>query len=202
MEFVARFDDLKTDIFRRRIALSVPAKIVLALSFAAFTGLLAQAKVYLPFTPVPITLQTFAVLLSGVTLGRWWGGASMAAYAGLGILGVPWFANGASGFGATFGYLVGFVIAAAFIGHVTDKYVPARGFTPMFSLMATAGAFMIYVPGVLWLTLWLGIAGNTVTLASVLAMGVAPFIAGDVLKTIAAAVIARVIAPGQDYKAG
>ena len=202
MEFVASFERIKTDVFRRRVALSVPAKIVLALSFAALTGLLAQVKIYLPFTPIPITLQTFAVLLAGVTLGRWWGGASMAAYAGLGILGVPWFANAASGFGATFGYLVGFVLAAMFIGHMTDKYIRVRDFSPMLGLMAAAGVFLIYVPGAVWLALWLGMAGKTVTLASVIAMGVAPFIAGDIVKTMAAAAVARVITPKQDFNAG
>ncbi len=199
MELTASFDRVKTDVFRRRVALSIPAKIVLALSFAALTGLLAQARIYLPFTPIPITLQTFAVLLAGVTLGRWWGGASMAAYGGLGILGVPWFANAASGFGATFGYLVGFVLAATFIGYVTDKYVRVRGFSPMLGLMTAAGALLIYVPGAIWLALWLGMAGNTVTLGSVMAMGVAPFILGDIIKTMAAAVVTRVIIPKQAY---
>ena len=199
MELVARFDHVKTGVFRRRVALSVPAKIVLALSFAALTGLLAQVKIYLPFTPIPITLQTFAVLLAGVTLGRSWGGVSMAVYAVLGILGVPWFANAASGFGATFGYLVGFVLAATFIGYMTDKYVQARAFSTMFGLMAAAGTLLIYVPGAIWLALWLGMAGKAITLASVIAMGVAPFIAGDVVKTLAAASVARVITPNQDY---
>ena len=202
MELISRFDTIKTDVFRRRLALSIPAKIVLALSFAALTGILAQVKIYLPFTPVPITLQTFAVLLAGVTLGRWWGAASMATYAGLGILGVPWFANAESGFGATFGYLTGFVLAAAFIGYTTDKYVRVRGFSPMFGLMALAGAFLIYVPGVIWLALWLGMAGKSYTFASIIAMGVAPFVAGDVIKTTAAAFIARIITPRQDYNAG
>jgi len=201
MELVARFDNVKTDVFRRRVALSVPAKIVLALSFAALTGLLAQVKIYLPFTPVPITLQTFAVLLAGVTLGRSWGGASMAAYATLGILGVPWFANAASGFGATFGYLAGFVLAAMFIGHMADKYVRTRGFTPMFGLMTAASVLLIYIPGAVWLGFWLGMAGQSVTFASVIAMGVTPFIAGDILKTMAAAAVARVITPNQDYSA-
>jgi biotin transport system substrate-specific component len=201
MELIDRFDRVKSDVFRRRLALSVPAKIVLALSFAALTGLLAQVKIYLPFTPVPITLQTFAVLLAGVALGRWWGGVSMAAYAGLGILGVPWFAAGASGFGATFGYLIGFVFAAMFIGHVSDKYTQARGFSPMFGLMAATGVLLIYVPGAIWLALWLGMAGKAVTFASVMAMGVAPFILGDIIKTTAAAAVASAITPKQDVYA-
>ena len=199
MEFLARADRIKYDLFRRRVALSVPAKIVLALSFAALTGLLAQVKFYLPFTPVPVTLQTFAVLLAGVMLGRWWGGAAMAVYAGLGIAGVPWFANGASGFGATFGYLAGFVMAALFIGHMTDKYIRARSFSAMFGLMAAASVILIYVPGAVWLALWLGMAGKTITFASVIAMGVLPFIAGDIVKTMTAAAIARAATPKRAF---
>ena len=202
MEFVDRFDRVKTDVFHRRVALSVPAKIVLALSFAALTGLLAQVKIYLPFTPVPITLQTFAVLLAGVILGRWWGGVSMAAYGGLGVLGVPWLANGAAGFGATFGYLIGFVLAAMFVGYITDTFKQFRGFTVMFGMMTASGLLLIYVPGAIWLALWLGVAGKSVTFASVFAMGVAPFIAGDIVKTMAAAAIARVVTPKGDFHSG
>ncbi len=199
MELLARADRIRYDVFRRRMTLSIPAKIVLALSFAALTGLLAQVKFFLPFTPVPVTLQTFAVLLAGVMLGRWWGGASMAAYAGLGIAGIPWFASGASGLGATFGYLAGFVLAAMFIGHMTDKYIRARAFSSMFGLMAAASVFLIYVPGAVWLALWLGMAGKTVTFASVMAMGVLPFIAGDIIKTMAAAAIGHAVTPKQSY---
>ncbi|XUW99464.1 MAG: biotin transporter BioY [Dehalogenimonas sp.] len=202
MELIARFDRVKTDVFRRRVALSVPSKIVLALSFAALTGLLAQVKIYLPFTPIPITLQTFAVLLAGVALGRWWGGISMAAYGGLGILGVPWLANGASGFGATFGYLVGFVLAAMFVGYMVDSFVRSRGFTPMFGILAATGLLLIYVPGAIWLAIWLGMAGKAVTLISVIAMGVAPFVAGDIIKTMGAAVVAKIITPQTDYRDG
>ena len=199
MELLARADRIKYDVFRRRMALSVPAKIVLAFSFAALTGLLAQVKFYLPFTPVPVTLQTFAVLLAGVMLGRWWGGAAMAAYAGLGIAGVPWFAAGTSGFGATFGYLAGFVLAAMFIGYMTDKYIRARAFSRMFGLMAATSVLLIYIPGAVWLALWLGMAGKTVTFASIMAMSVLPFIAGDIVKTMAAAAIAYAATPKQAY---
>ena len=199
MEFLAQMEQVKYDIFHRRMALSVPAKIALALGFAVLTGLLAQIKFYIPFTPVPVTMQTFAVMLAGVTLGRWWGGGAMALYVGLGIVGVPWFAGGVAGFGSTFGYLIGFVLAALFIGHMTDKYIRARAFSSMFGLMAATSIFLIYVPGAIWLTLWLGIIGQTATMASVIALGIAPFIAGDIIKTMAAAAVARVITPKRDY---
>ena len=202
MELLSRFEQVKIDVFSRRQALSVPAKIGLAIAFAALTGLLAQVKFsLLPFTPVPVTLQTFAALLAGVTLGRWWGGGAMALYVALGIAGVPWFTGGAAGFGATFGYLAGFILAALVIGHITDKYVASRSLPRMFGLMAAASVALIYVPGVIWLYLWLGIVGQTPTIASVIAMGVAPFLAGDLIKTAAAAAVARVITPGRNYQA-
>ncbi|AKG53317.1 substratespecific component BioY of biotin ECF transporter [Dehalogenimonas sp. WBC-2] len=195
MELLHQIEQVRYDVFRRRIALSVPAKIALALSFAALTGLLAQVKFYLPFTPVPVTMQTFAVLMAGVTLGRWWGGASMALYTGLGIAGIPWFTGNVSGLGATFGYLIGFILAAMVIGHLTDKYIQARTFTKMFGIMAAVSVLLIYVPGAIWLALWLSFAGQTVTLSSVLALGIIPFIAGDIIKTMAAATVAQAITP-------
>lgn len=198
MELPARFESLKYDLFQRRMALSVPAKLGLAIGFAMLTGLLAQAKFYLPFTPVPVTMQTFAVLLAGVMLGRWWGGASMAVYAGLGIAGVPWFANFSSGFGATFGYLFGFILAATLIGHVTDRIGREISFSRLFGLMAAISLFLIYVPGCLWLSFWLGISGKAINLSSVVSMGVLPFIAGDIIKIFSAAVTTRVITPKRD----
>ena len=91
---------------------SVAVKIVLAIAFVALTALLAQFRFYLPWSPIPITGQTFAVLLAGITLGRWWGGASMALYAVLGFAGMPLFAGLSGGITATGGYIIGFIPAA------------------------------------------------------------------------------------------
>ncbi len=84
MEIVATLNRAKYDAFKWRYELSLPWKLVLALGMAVLTGLLAQVRIPLPWSPVPITGQTFAVLLAGVLLGRWWGGISLALYAGLG----------------------------------------------------------------------------------------------------------------------
>ncbi|UCG41646.1 MAG: biotin transporter BioY, partial [Acidimicrobiia bacterium] len=85
--------------------------------FALLTGLTALWEIPLPFTPVPITGQTFAILLAGATLGLRAGAASQLLYLAMGIVGVPFFAGGSSGWevvtGPTVGYLVGFVAAAA-----------------------------------------------------------------------------------------
>lgn len=190
--------------YRWRCELSIAKKVALALGIAAIAGLVAQVRIPLPWTPVPITGQTFAVLLAGVLLGRWWGGISMALYAGLGALGVPWF-NGWSGgishlAGPTGGYIIGFILAALILGHFTDKYIRARSFVSMFGLMLFANFVLIYIPGLLQLHLWLNLVqGKAVSLYQVLVMGLFPFIVGDVIKTVAAAAVARGITPKEAY---
>lgn len=204
MELAARINQTKFEVFRWRCELSIPKKLALALGIALLTGLAAQLRVQLPWSPVPITGQTFAVLLAGVLLGKWWGGVSLALYAGLGIAGVPWFTGFGSGLGylagPTGGYVIGFVFAALFLGYFTDKYVRARSFVSMLALMLFANFVLIYVPGLLQLGLWLNIVkGQPVTLSSLLMMGAIPFIVGDITKAVLAAAIARGITPKMAY---
>lgn len=196
MEIAARINQTKYDVFRWRYELSVPKKLALALGMAVLTGLLAQVRFYLPGNPVPITGQTFAVLLAGVLMGRWWGGISMAIYGGLGFAGVPWFSGWASGAVAGGGYIIGFVLASLFLGYFTDKYIRARSFVVMFGLMLFASLVLVYVPGLIWRGLWLNlVAGIPTSVASLLGMAVLPYIAGDIIKAIAAAAIARGVTP-------
>jgi len=204
MELAARINQTKLEVFRWRCELSVPKKLALALGIALLTGLAAQLRVQLPWSPVPITGQTFAVLLAGVLLGKWWGGVSLALYAGLGIAGIPWFTGFGSGLGylagPTGGYVIGFVFAALFLGYFTDKYVRARSFVSMLALMLFANFVLIYVPGLLQLGLWLNIVkGQPVTFSSLLMMGAIPFIVGDITKAVLAAAIARGITPKMAY---
>ncbi len=204
MEIVATINRAKFDIFKWRYELSIPWKLVLIFGIAGLTGLLAQIRFPIPWSPVPITGQTFAVLLAGVLLGRWWGGASLAIYAGLGAAGVPWFAALSSGLGylagPTGGYIIGFIFAALFLGHFTDKYIRSRSFFSMLGLMLFANFILIYVPGLLQLGLWLNfVKGEPVTFTTLLGMGAIPFIVGDITKAVAAAAIARGITPKQAY---
>ncbi|MCL0053110.1 biotin transporter BioY [Dehalococcoidales bacterium] len=111
MEIVTTINRAKYRAFKWRYELSIPKKLVLALGFACLTGLVAQVKFPVPWSPVPITGQTFAVLLAGVLLGRWWGGVSMAIYAGLGFIGLPWFAVGGLA-SPTGGYIIGFSLGS------------------------------------------------------------------------------------------
>lgn len=200
MEVVARINQAKYDVFRWRYELSIPKKLTLAFGMACLVGLLAQVRIVVPWSPVPVTGQTFAVLLAAVLLGRWWGGISIATYVGLGVLGVPWFTGFNSGLtylaGPTGGYIIGFILAAFFLGHLTDKYVRARSFFSMTGLMLFANFILVFIPGLIQLGLWLRlVGGETVTLAALLSMGLLPFIAGDVVKVILAAVITRGVTP-------
>ncbi len=201
MAIAAKIDRAKYDVFRWRYELSIPKKLVVAVGLACIVGLLAQVRFPIPWSPVPITGQTFAVLLAGVLLGRWWGGASLAIYAGLGAVGVPWFSGWASGLGATGGYIIGFILAALFLGHFTDKYIRARSFLSMLVLMLFANFILIYVPGLIWLGIWLNMVAVTpaASFAALLGMGLLPFIAGDVTKAVLAAAIARGITPKLAY---
>src|SRR3989339_1476470 len=97
---------------------------VFAALFAALTAAVAWFKIPLPFTPVPITLQTLVVLLSGAMLGSTYGTLAMILYVVVGALGLPVFAGGGSGIGAllgpTGGYLFSYFIAAFFIGKIVE----------------------------------------------------------------------------------
>ena len=201
---VERYFRARYLFFKWRHSLSLVNKAVLTLGMACLTGFVAQIKIFLPWTPVPITGQTFAVLLAGVLLGRRWGGVSQAIYVVMGAAGIPWFANFSRGysvlFGPTGGYLIGFILAALFIGHFTDKYIRARGFLSMFGLMVVANFVLIHGVGLLQLELWFYITKATkLTLWKLLKIGTIPFIIGDIIKIVVAAALAKSITPKESY---
>lgn len=199
-----KLDEIRHLAFRWRYSLSIPQKITLALAMAALTGLVAQIRFQLPWTPVPITGQTFAVLLSGVLLGGGWGGLSQALYGFLGFAGVPWFAGASGGSavltGATAGYIFGFILAALFLGYFTDRYIRSRSFFNMLGLMLFANFVLIHGPGLIVLYNWLHvIKGLNPSFFTLLGLGTLPFIAGDVIKAMLAAAVAKGITPKRAY---
>jgi biotin transport system substrate-specific component len=151
---------------------------------ALFVAALAQVKIALPFTPIPLTGQTFAVLLVGATLGSKRGVASMALYIALGALGLPVLAGGASGItylsGATLGYLIGFVMAAYVIGLLAERGLERSVRTSFVPFLI--GTVIIYACGVTWLAVILG------SFSKAIAAGLLPFLIGDAIKLIAASV--------------
>ena len=164
--------------------LSKYEQMILVLSFSILTGISAQLRIYLWFTPVPITLQVFCVLLSGITLGSKNGSFSQIIYLILGIIGVPWFTGGNKGvdyvLGATGGYLIGFIIAATIVGYQAEKLPDLSKKKLIFTNLAGIG--VIYLTGGLWLASTYGLSLWTAFL-----LGVAPFILLDLLKAILAA---------------
>ena len=149
--------------------------------------------------PVPITGQTFAVLMAAVFMGGRWGAVSTAIYAGLGFIGVPWFSGWAGGLSPTSGYIIGFILAAFFLGHFTDKYIRSRSFFVILALMLFADFILIWIPGLLWRTLWVNLVlERPVALTSSL-IGSIPFVPGDIIKIVAAAMIARGITTRQAF---
>ena len=166
-------------------ARSLTTDIVLVSAGAALTAVMAQVVV--PLYPVPITGQTLAVLLVGSTLGAARGVFSMALYALVGLLGVPVFADSASGLGVftgtTGGYIIGFIFAAGFTGWLAQRDWDKKFLGAAVSFLG--GTVVTFGFGLAWLAI---VTGGT--FEQVLAWGLFPFILGGVIKAgIAAAII-------------
>ena len=150
-----------------------------------FVALLAQVKIPLGFTPVPITGQTFAVLLVGASLGSWRGGGALLLYLVAGSW-LPFYAGGASGFVwsiASGGYIVGFIPAAFAVGWLCERGWDRK---PRILLAMLVGNVILYVPGLLWLATF---APAESRWATTMEWGLYPFIIGDAVKLAAASLL-------------
>lgn len=158
--------------------------VLLVLGGSLLVAAFAQIRLPLPFTPVPITGQTFAVLLTGAALGKHRAGLSMLLYLGMGLTGLPVFAGGAQGLaymtGATGGYLVGFVGAAFVVGWLAEQGLDRDVRTAFLPFLV--GEMIIYAFGLTWLAIEIGDISNA------LVLGFHPFLVGDAIK-IALAVL-------------
>ena len=158
---------------------------VVSLGAALIAGS-AQISIALPFTPVPITGQTFAVLLVGASLGTARGGASALLYVLLGIAGAPVYAHSAEGWavisGASGGYLISYPFAAALSGRLAERRWDRR-FSSAIGAMLT-GNILIYLFGLPWLAVVLGTG-----LEKTLELGLYPFVPGDTFKLYLAAAL-------------
>lgn len=169
---------------RRVVLADVPAAsrtrdVVLVVAYAVAIALTAQVAVPLPFSPVPVTGQTFAVLLGAAALGPARAASGATLYLAAGVAGLPWFAASS---GATVGYLVGFVLAGMLVGRWARAGADRTAIQSV-ALMA-AGNAVIYTLGVAGL---LVVADMSVTAA--ITAGVVPFLVGDALKIAAAAAL-------------
>ena len=181
---------------RKGVWVNVVVDVLLIVGFAALTGLAARVAVYLN-PAVPITGQTFAVLLTGATLGRKRGSASMLVYlvAG-GLLGWPVFASSGAWSVASRGYLLGFLAAAAIVGYLCEKGLGQSILKVMAAMLA--GEVAIYVFGLAWLAFYFeafelvdfaakGLLSSATRWAVIWEWGVRDFIIGDIIKLVMAA---------------
>ena len=164
--------------------------VVLVVAAAALTALAAQWRIVLPFTPVPITGSTFAVLLTGAALGWKLGASGQMLYVAVGVLGAPVFTGAQGGWeyvrtAGTVGYLIGFIFAAGLVGWMAE-HRQDRTFSTMFTAFLL-GSFVIYVFGVIGLMATFGFG-----LPEALEKGVVPFLLGDLIK----AAVAGLLLPG------
>ncbi len=156
---------------------------VLVAAGAGLTGLAAQVSIHTPLSPVPFTLQTLAVLVVGASLGTVRGALSMVLYAAAGVVGMPWFANHTHGWGgASFGYILGFIVAAAAVGELAKRGNDRQVLSTV-GLMAV-GSVVVYAFGVAWLAHDLHLS-----LSKAIDLGVTPFVVGDLVKVAIAALL-------------
>ena len=152
----------------------------LVAGFSLVIALGAQVAIPLPFTPVPVTLQTLAVLLAGCLLGSGRGALAVIAYLGEGFAGLPVFSGGTAGIshllGPTGGYLLGFVAAAFVVGMFAERGAARSRLGTL--VMLIVGNVVLYVPGVIWLGVYTG-------MDRAVSLGFLPFVIGDLLKTAA-----------------
>lgn len=194
-----KYYSTRKNVFERIQDASTATKLLMSLMMACFTGIMAQIIIPLPWTPVPITAQTFAVLCSGLFLGKKYGCLSQILYVVLGVAFIPWFGGMTGGLeillGSTGGFLIGFVIASYFVGFITEKYAKARNFTRMVIVIGIANFVFIYVPGLAGLALFLSSQGMSFGIYDLLMMGLIPFIAGDIVKILGAASLSKAFLP-------
>lgn len=157
--------------------------LVLAALFAALTAICSQIQIPLPY--IPINLALFAVHLCGALLGPKWGALSMAAYALLGAVGVPVFAGFKSGpaalFGKTGGYILGYILCALVVGLMTRKFGSSLR---NLCLSMVVGVAVCYLFGTIWFMVLTGM-----NLVTSLSYCVIPFLPGDAVKILLAAVL-------------
>jgi len=173
---------------------SIVTDIILIAAGTALTSILAQLAI--PLWPVPITGQTFAVLFVGATLGVARAVLSMVLYLAIGLLGLPVFAPQANGghitglaalLGPTGGYLLGFIIASGFVGWLAQREWDRKWLRTLLAFVG--GTVLIYAVGLPWLFIGLNNLHVPNALNATLTGGLYPFLIGDALKAILAAVI-------------
>jgi biotin transport system substrate-specific component len=158
---------------------AIAFNVFLVLSASLFIAFSSQLEFFIPFSPVPVTAQTFAVLLSGLILGRVGGASAVIAYLAEGSIGLPFFAGGSSGFhhflSPSGGYLIGFIAAAYLAGFFAEIGWSRKRHSLLIAL--SLSDLSIYLFGIPWLSIYVGHQ-------SALQLGFFPFLFGDFVKIL------------------
>jgi biotin transport system substrate-specific component len=175
---------MTTEVLANRLWPATSQSVLIRNALLAVAGSLivaAAAQINVPMLPVPMTLQTLAVLAIGAAYGSRLGAITLALYALEGAIGLPVFAQFRSGVMlASFGYVLGFIAAAYVVGYLAERGWD-KSYGQMFAAMVI-GAVILYVPGLLWLAVWVG------SLQTAISVGLVPFVAGDLVKAAIAAI--------------
>jgi biotin transport system substrate-specific component len=170
-------------------------RLILIAFFTALTAIGSYLRFAVPFSPVPVTMQTFFVLLSGFLLGKREGAFSQLLFLTLGLCGLPVFAGGGGLqyiLMPSFGYLIGFVFCAFFVGLLGERFLTFESGLGPYLLIATIGFFIYSLFGIGYLY---GIIrfyqGNAVAIQSILWSGFLVFLPGDLLKIVGASLAAK-----------
>ena len=162
-------------------------KVIAAAAFILLVALLARARFYLPDNPVPITFQTFGILLIGGVLGWRWGLVSAVGYYLVGMAGVPVFQGGGNGWqyvtgGVTGGYLLGFILAVGVVGYLSQRgWNRSRSLWPIL-----VGALILYAPALIWLSVF---DFGWPKAGELFSAGMYPFLPGDLIKLMLASLV-------------
>lgn len=182
---VRLWENLWKRYFEFYSAIGIVEKLLLSIFFSVLTGISAQIYIKLPFTPVPITMQTFVVLLSGILLGKNFGSISQIFYFLIGISGIGWFYAGTGGIiRPTNGYIIGFIFASYISGYFSEKN--NSGINLILGMIFAT--IIIYFFGCLWL---FGFTGKN--FKELMLIGVLPFIPFDILKAYIAGIFSKSI---------
>lgn len=174
---------LRRPVLAEMVPGAIVRDVIAVVGVALLTAAAAQFEVRLPFTPVPISGQTFAVLLGAAAVGPLRGSIAQVLYIALGLV-FPFYSGGASGWehatGSTAGYFAGFVVASVLVGALARRGADRRVWSTLLAFLL--GSSVIYILGAGWL-----IVSLEMSLTDALTNGVAPFLAGDAIKALMAA---------------
>jgi biotin transport system substrate-specific component len=176
----------RRSFYEVRDGLTPLGRLCLMFAAAAGIGLCSRIIIPLPFTPVPLSLQTFGVAVAALSVGRGWGAASVAVYVACIAFGVPWTVSGAAGpavfAGPTAGYLFGFVLA----GTALNLFIAGpvrRGLFALWGAVLVCDAVFVLTPGTLLMWNLLEAAGQPLTVLEAANKGFFPFIVADIVKS-------------------